>query len=197
MFTKFFSNLIPKSVLEYIKNKLDIMNNYIDYIIKPTYFLLIYFTYLSYLILILGLYFINPEYIKNIRWSLEVLVCLFLIIRFNPLRKAHMHVYDQKLIFVLSIILLINLGIISYVISFVKKETPSSIILDKINIHDKSKTNLPFEPSYSYSNNTDSKKWLNFSNNKSSDPNAFSESDITQNEILPLNNFYTVENSNV
>jgi hypothetical protein len=195
MFTKFFSNVIPKSVLEYIKNKLDIMNNYIDYIIKPTYFLLIYFTYLSYLILILGLYFINPEYVKNIRWSLEVLVCLFLIIRFNPLRKANMHVYDQKLIFVLSIILLINLGIISYVISFLKKDTPSSIILDKINIDDKSKTN---SLSYQSSNNTESKKnWFNFSNDKLSNPNAFSESDIRQNEILPLNNFYTVENTNV
>jgi hypothetical protein len=172
MFTNFFSNLIPKSVLEYTKNKLDTMNDYIDYVIKPTYFIFIYFTYFTYLILILGVYFVNPKYIDSVRWSLELLVCLFLIIRFNPLRKAHMHVYDQKLIFVLSIILLTNLGITSYVISILKKDTPASIILDKLNIDDKSKTNLP---SYSSSNNTDLKtNWFDFLNNKSSYPNAFS-----------------------
>lgn len=131
--TDFLVGLIPKSWLENTKDLLDKINSYIDYIIKPVYFFLIYFIYASYLAILLGTYFINPDFLHIASRVLEFFVCLFLIIRFNPLRKAGMTAFDQKLIFVSGIILLTNVGITSYFLSFLDKYAPASVIIDKIN----------------------------------------------------------------
>ena len=94
-FTDFFVGLIPKSWLEGTRNILDKINDNIDYVIKPVYFFLIYFIYASYLAILLGTYFINPDFLHIASRVLEFFVCLFFIVRFIPLRKAGMTVFVQ------------------------------------------------------------------------------------------------------
>lgn len=138
--TDFIVSLIPKTWLENTKNQIEKINDGIDYIIKPVYYFLIYFIYLSYVAILLGTYFINPDYIHVASQILQFLVCIFLIIRFNPLRKAGLTVFDQKLIFVSGIILLTNVGITGYFLSILDKYTPAAFLIDKF---DSSKKNTP------------------------------------------------------
>jgi predicted neutral ceramidase superfamily lipid hydrolase len=62
-----------------------------------------------------GIFLINASYIDTFNIVVHSLLCLFLIYRFNPLRKnVEINKYDQILIFSTALFLLVNLGIVEY-----------------------------------------------------------------------------------
>jgi len=129
--TELLQKLIPKKITDFIISIIEIVNSYMDNITKPIYYFIVYFIYLYYILLFIGVYYINPNYIHIASQSLELLVCIFLILRFNPLRQAKLGDFDQNLIFVSGLILLANLGITNFFVHFLEKETslfaPSSV----------------------------------------------------------------------
>jgi hypothetical protein len=97
---------------------------------KPFYYFMSFIFWTSNILLFLGIYYVNPVYMETTKKYMEIFICIFLIIRFNPLRKAILHEFDQYLIFISGIIILTNIGILEYINAFIKKDF--SNIIDKM-----------------------------------------------------------------
>jgi hypothetical protein len=96
---------------------------------KPFYIITIIIIYGSYLLFLLGIYYVNPSYITNVFKYFEIFLCLFFIIRFHPFRKAVLRDFDQTLIFMSGFIILTNVVIIEYIVNIVNKnKTVSDIV---------------------------------------------------------------------
>lgn len=61
--------------------------------------------------------FINPTYIKQYNTSLQAVVCVVLIIKFNPFRTHIFRSNDARLITGSALFILINLGIGEYIVN--------------------------------------------------------------------------------
>lgn len=63
-------------------------------------------SYILYIILSLGFYYLNPNYLTILNELIRVYVCLFLIIRFNPFQKEiRLTSLDKRIAFSAGIIL--------------------------------------------------------------------------------------------
>ena len=87
------------------------IDNTLDKIKMPIYYLLIGTLYVLYFVLFIGIFYVDAKYIQLINNCLQLLVCLFLIYRFFPLRRHELHKYDSDIIFSCAVLLLINTGI--------------------------------------------------------------------------------------
>ena len=76
------------------------------------YLLLIFFNAI-YFLTIFGIVYVDASYLNTFNIAVHTILCLFLIYRFNPMRKSiEITKYDQTIIFSISIFLLVNMGII-------------------------------------------------------------------------------------
>jgi hypothetical protein len=84
-----------------------------------------------YFIVLFGIITINITYINNFNIFIHTFVCIFLIIRFNPLReKNHLRNHDSNIIFSIALFLLLNLSIIETIKKVFSNEIKN---IDKIN----------------------------------------------------------------
>jgi hypothetical protein len=67
--------------------------------------------YGAYIVLFLGVVNFNPAYITDLKLLMQVVICVILIYRFNPLRTHELKKYDANIIFSSAIFLLVNTGI--------------------------------------------------------------------------------------
>ena len=68
---------------------------------------------------LLGIVLMNTEYINTFNIIVHVILCLFLMFRFNPIRKnIEINKYDQVIIFSSALFLLVNLGIVEIIKTF-------------------------------------------------------------------------------
>jgi hypothetical protein len=84
----------------------------IDNALEKTYipfFGLIIFTNVLYFITYFGLMNINQKYIEILNIGIQLFICLFLLVRFNPLRDHELRQYDAKIIFASALLLGSNL----------------------------------------------------------------------------------------
>ena len=70
--------------------------------------------HLIYIFTFIGLLSVNPLYIKDFDFIVQLVICLFLLFRFHPFRKHELRVYDSKIIFSSALFLLLNLGFVKY-----------------------------------------------------------------------------------
>jgi len=79
------------------------------------YLLLVVFN-IIYIVTIAGILIVNSEYINNFNIIVHSLLCLFLMYRFNPIKKTiEIKYYDQVIIFSTALFLLLNLGIVEFI----------------------------------------------------------------------------------
>jgi hypothetical protein len=79
---------------------------------KPAYLLTLGITYIGYVFLFLGVSYISPGSIRAFGNFMHIMICLFLIYKFNPLRgKIQLTEYDSQMIFLSSMFILVNLGL--------------------------------------------------------------------------------------
>jgi hypothetical protein len=78
----------------------------------PYYIYGIVFFHISYIVLFIGLFEFNKEYLSILDISIQTFVCIFLIIRFNPFRKHIFKPSDAKIIFGSATFLLLNLSFV-------------------------------------------------------------------------------------
>jgi hypothetical protein len=84
--------------------------------------------HIAYFAVIFGIVSLNISYLNAFNVFIHTIVCLFLIIRFNPLRnKVRLREYDSPIIFSSSLFLLLNMTIIEAL----KKYIPN--LSDKVN----------------------------------------------------------------
>jgi hypothetical protein len=95
------------------------IDNFLDGLV-PYYIYGIIFFHVAYVLLFIGLFQFNREFLSILDISIQTFICIFLIIRFNPFRKHILRPSDGQIIFGSATFLLLNLG-------FVKLFTPFNI----------------------------------------------------------------------
>ncbi len=85
------------------------IDSFVDVIKRPLYLWAVVVPYILYLVAILGILYIDPDYLNWIRSIMQIAIAFILIVRFNPLKKKHeLHEYDEQIIFGSALILLTN-----------------------------------------------------------------------------------------
>lgn len=77
----------------------------------------IIFLNVSYVLLFFGFDYIDKELLKYFSIAVQLFICSFLLIRFNPFRRHYLHKNDSSIIFGSAICLLANLGVTQYLLS--------------------------------------------------------------------------------
>jgi hypothetical protein len=76
-------------------------------------------TYLTYIFLFLGISYILPSYIRLISNFMHVVICLFLIYKFNPMRtNQQLTEYDNYFIFFAAVFILMSMGLTEFSLAF-------------------------------------------------------------------------------
>jgi len=82
------------------------------------YVYLIIFLHAVYVLIFIGLVSVNQAYLRYLNVIMQLFVCVFLIIRFFPMRKQRLKEYDGTIIFGSATFLLMNLGFIEVARNF-------------------------------------------------------------------------------
>jgi len=93
----------------------------IENIKRPAFLFTIGITYVTYIFIFLGISYLLPSYIRIISNVMHLLICFFLIYKFNPLRKnQQLTETDSKLIFFSAVFIIMSTGITEFALSFFK-----------------------------------------------------------------------------
>jgi len=87
------------------------IDNFLDGLI-PYFIYGIVLFHIGYVLLFIGLFQFNREYLSILDISIQTFICIFLIIRFNPFRKHILRPSDAQIIFGSATFLLLNLGFV-------------------------------------------------------------------------------------
>ena len=94
-------------------------DNIVESAKRPTFLFTMGITYLTYIFIFLGISYILPTYIRVISNFMHVVICLFLIYKFNPLRsKQQLTEYDNYFIFFSAFFILISMGLTEFALAF-------------------------------------------------------------------------------
>lgn len=88
-----------------LDNITDIIGKY--YGVLPTILLT------AYVLIFMGIIYINSEYLYIFKTLMQVLVCIFLIYRFHPYRNHVLQKYDAQIIFSSAMFLLVNISAVA------------------------------------------------------------------------------------
>jgi drug/metabolite transporter (DMT)-like permease len=95
--------------------------------------------YSLYFVLLFGLFYVNKTYVDYIHIAIQIIISLFLIIRFHPFRKHVLESGDSAVIFSSAMFLLTSLGVTQYTYyitsKHVKKIPIVNTLLDNTNTH--------------------------------------------------------------
>ena len=86
---------------------------------KPVFVTMMLLLYSCYFLIYIGLFYINPMYIKYLSISIRLFVCTFLIYKFHPFREHKLRHFDDVLIFSSAILILTDMGITQYVVNVI------------------------------------------------------------------------------
>jgi len=105
-------------IFEYLVKQTDKIYDYMGH-----YLLHILFIFnITYFSILIGIITFDIHYLNILNYSVHTIICLFLIIRFNPYREnIRLHPIDSKIVFSTSIFLLLNM----FVIEVIKKFFPN------------------------------------------------------------------------
>jgi hypothetical protein len=104
-------------------NVLEKIENILEMIKKPVYLSSVFLLHSAYILVFIGVIQYTPSVINNISIFIQLFVCLFLIIKFNPLRKHELKDFDSTIIFGSALFLLTNLGITEYLKNYFEKNS--------------------------------------------------------------------------
>jgi len=109
------------------------IDSLVDYFSAPVYHMLIILLYISYIIAIIGISYINPEYTRYLSIIIQLFIALVLMVRFNPLRKQMTcNKNDRTLIFASAFYLLFNDEFTNYVVEYFKENEIMNFMKNKM-----------------------------------------------------------------
>lgn len=86
------------------------ITRWVDRVKEPMYIVMVGTLYTIYILMYSKIIDVHYEIVMGIRASVTILICLFLMLKFNPLREhVQLKYFDSTIIFGSSIILLSNL----------------------------------------------------------------------------------------
>ncbi len=102
-----------------VKNMVKKADNAIENIKGPSFLFTIGITYISYIFIFLGISYLLPGYIRTISNVMHILICLFLIYKFNPLRSVQQITEtDKSMIFFAALFIIMSTSITEFALSF-------------------------------------------------------------------------------
>jgi hypothetical protein len=107
-----------------------IENSRVDSVMNKTksiYNNLMWIIYTLYILIFFGLLSVNFKYLRYFSIIVQVIICIFLIVRFHPLRNHYYTKNDATMIFASAIFMLQNLGITEIAIKYgeqIEKNVP-------------------------------------------------------------------------
>jgi hypothetical protein len=87
------------------------IDNLLDTLV-PYYIYFIYSFHIVYVVTFIGLLNFNASYLSYLNIFIQLFICLFLILRFNPFRNHNFKESDSNVIFGSATFLLLNLGLV-------------------------------------------------------------------------------------
>lgn len=66
------------------------------------------FVWILYILVGLGVYFVNPHFLHGLVTIFHILICIFLLVKFNAFTKPKLDSSDTSIIFMSAILLLSN-----------------------------------------------------------------------------------------
>tara|TARA_B100001142_G_C13759519_1_gene432652 strand:- start:79 stop:450 length:372 start_codon:yes stop_codon:yes gene_type:complete len=109
-----------------LDNITDIIGKY--YGILPTILLT------AYVLIFMGIIYINSEYLYIFKTLMQVLVCIFLIYRFHPYRNHVLQKYDAQIIFSSAMFLLVNISAVAVANKMLTPIDDSIMVLSDLNL---------------------------------------------------------------
>lgn len=107
---------MAKGIVEDVAKKGDIA---VETIKRPALYFTIGVTYLSYILIFLGVSYLMPQYIRTLSNIANLLICLILIYKFNPLREKYaLTEFDSNLIFFTAFFIIMSTGLTEFTLSF-------------------------------------------------------------------------------
>ena len=101
------------------KNMIKKADNAIENVKKPTFLFTIGISYISYIFIFLGVSYLLPNYIRTISNIMHLLICFFLIYKFNPLRSTQQITdTDKNMIFFAALFIIMSTSITEFALSF-------------------------------------------------------------------------------
>lgn len=85
------------------------------------YDIIVYITWVLYLVIALGISANAPQYLNELQYYVKLYVSLFLIFRFNPFRKVHFTELDAKIAFSAGVFLLTTTAISNILETYLTK----------------------------------------------------------------------------
>ena len=85
---------------------------------QPLFFWTIGLIYVSYFFLVMGVTNLAPDMLYYLDMFMHFFICMFLIVRFNPMRKLVCNATDQRIVFAAAIILISTQAITQTAIYF-------------------------------------------------------------------------------
>jgi hypothetical protein len=120
---------VQKTLDPWIRPAVDAMRT----VTGPTYVVSLVIMHLLYFLAFFGFVYVKPEYISELTTFIQVVICLFLMIRFNPFRDPKITAFDVKIIFSASIFILTNIGVTGFLDVYLNhfKEVVRGYVIDK------------------------------------------------------------------
>ena len=82
-----FGIIYTLCIMNYFADFLKFIDNFIDYFSAPVYHLLTVLLMLAYILIVIGVTYVNPDYTGYLTLVSQTFIAIILIIRFNPLRN--------------------------------------------------------------------------------------------------------------
>ncbi len=86
--------------------------HFVEKVKLPVYIISIATLYIVYFVVFFEILKIDDKYIRIMQVSIQSVICLFLLIRFNPFVKPELKPYDSNIIFTSAMLLLSNVIIV-------------------------------------------------------------------------------------
>ena len=112
-----------------------IQNDRIDNTVNKTkiiYKWVVLFINISYFLLFFGVLSISPNYIRYFSNFIQILICIFLIVRFHPFREHYYLKNDATLLFGRALLMLQNLGLTELALYYTKKLEENVSFIEKL-----------------------------------------------------------------
>ena len=104
-----------------IKNAIRKTDDAVESIKKPAFLFTVGITYISYIFLFLGISYLMPTYIRALSNFMHLLICVFLIYKFNPLRtNQQLTEIDSYFIFFSALFIIMSTSITEFSLTFFK-----------------------------------------------------------------------------
>ena len=124
-----------KYLIQIASDIINFIDSLVDYFSGPVYHLLIILLYITYIIAIVGITYINPDYTRYLSIAIQLFIAFILMVRFNPLRKSlKCNQNDRTLVFASAFYLLFNDEFTNIVIEYFKKNEILNFMKKKLEI---------------------------------------------------------------